>query len=251
MRLVSVVTSTRSFLLRPLADFFQKVVHLAGDRPHLDLGIHQAGGPDDLLHHLAAAFFKLVVGGSGGDKDQAVDLLLELVELHGTVVQGAGQAEAVFDQAALARVIALVHGADLRDSDVGLIDDQKVILREVVEEAVRTLSGFASAEMARVVFDAAAVAHLEHHFEVIVGAHLQALGLQQAALTAQQSQTLAQLFADRAHGGLELGRWITKCLAGYRARESCRPRTSPVSGSMRLMRSTSSPKSSIRRPVSS
>ena len=49
MRLVSVVTSTRSPCFDALADLAEQIVDLILDRPHLDLGIEQAGRADDLL----------------------------------------------------------------------------------------------------------------------------------------------------------------------------------------------------------
>jgi hypothetical protein len=41
---------------------------------------------------------------------------------------------------------------------------------------VRSGSGFAAGEVARVVFDALAKPHSGHHFEIVVGAHPKALG---------------------------------------------------------------------------
>ena len=55
MRLVSVVTSTRSPFFDALADLAEQVVDLAADRAHLDLGIEQAGRADDLLDDHALA----------------------------------------------------------------------------------------------------------------------------------------------------------------------------------------------------
>ena len=52
MRLVSVVTSTRSPAGRPLADLLQQVVDLALGRPDLDLRVDQPGRADDLLDDL-------------------------------------------------------------------------------------------------------------------------------------------------------------------------------------------------------
>ena len=51
--------------------------------------------------------------------------------------------------------------------------------------------------MARVILDAIAVAHLFEHLEVVGGALLQALGLQQAALAIEVIKPLAQFRADR------------------------------------------------------
>ena len=55
MRLVSVVTRTRSFFSHAELDLAEQVVDLAGDGPHLDLGIHEPGGPDQLLDDDAPA----------------------------------------------------------------------------------------------------------------------------------------------------------------------------------------------------
>ncbi len=53
MRLVSVVTSTRSLPLGPLLDLAHEVVDLALGRLDDDLGIDQPRRPDDLLDDVA------------------------------------------------------------------------------------------------------------------------------------------------------------------------------------------------------
>ena len=55
MRLVSVVTRTRSPRLHPLPDLADQVVHLALGRADLHLRVHQPGRADDLLDHLLGA----------------------------------------------------------------------------------------------------------------------------------------------------------------------------------------------------
>ena len=79
----------------------QEVVDLAlGGLDH-DLGVHQAGGSDDLLDDAVAAS-QLVVAGGGRQVDGLAHALLELGEGQRPVVQGAGQAEPVVHQGALA-----------------------------------------------------------------------------------------------------------------------------------------------------
>ena len=56
---------------------------------------------------------------------------------------------------------------------------QQRILREVVEQRRRRLAGRAAGQMARVVLDAGAEAHLGQHLEVVERALLQALGFEQ------------------------------------------------------------------------
>jgi hypothetical protein len=57
MRLVSVVISTRSCRVDADADLLQHVVDLVRGGPHLDHRVDQAGGPHQLLDHLAGVGF--------------------------------------------------------------------------------------------------------------------------------------------------------------------------------------------------
>ncbi len=66
------------------------------------------------------------------------------------------------------------------------------------------LPGGAAAEMAGVVLDALAEAHLLHHLEVILRAHLDALGLEQLALLLELRDALLQFRADGDDGPAQL-----------------------------------------------
>ena len=109
MRLVSVVTSTRSPDLDALADLAEQVVDLAADRADLDLGIEQAGRPDDLLDDDALGALQLVVGGRRRHEDRLAGARLPLVEAQRAVVERRRQPEAEVDQRLLARAVAFVH----------------------------------------------------------------------------------------------------------------------------------------------
>ena len=97
-------------------------------RAHLDQRIDQPGRAHHLLDHLPGVLV-LVVGGRGRDEDRLRHQLLELVEAQRPVVQRRRQAEAVVDQVLLARAVALVHAADLRNGDVALVDEHQRIAR--------------------------------------------------------------------------------------------------------------------------
>ena len=58
--------------------------------------------------------------------------------------------------------------------------------------------------MARVVLDAIAVAHLLHHLEVVLGAHLEALRLDVFPVLLEPGDPLDHLSPDIAHGCLHL-----------------------------------------------
>ncbi len=110
----------------------------------------------------------------------------------------------MLDEHRFARAVARIHAADLRDRGVRLVDDEEEVLRQKVHQRVRPRAGRASAQVAGVVLDAVAEAHLLHHLEVELGAHLDALGLDELAGTLELHHTLVEFLADGAHGRVQL-----------------------------------------------
>ena len=106
----------------------------------------------------------------------------------------------MFDEGALARHIAFVHAADLRDRDMGFVDDEEEVLGEVVEQTVRCRTGIATVDVPGVVLDPGREAHRLHHLEVIGRAHLQPLRFEQLVLRFELAQALLQLVLDPADG---------------------------------------------------
>src|SRR5439155_14338206 len=141
-------------------DLFEKIIDLTLRRPDRDPGIDEARRADDLLHDDAARFLELVVARRRRNVDRLPREPLELVEPEGAIVERGGEPEAVVDQRLLARAVPFVHAPDLGNGDVGLVDDQEEILREIVEETLRPLPGLPSGKRARVVLDSGAVADL-------------------------------------------------------------------------------------------
>jgi hypothetical protein len=164
------------------ADLLQHVVHLRGGGPHFDLGVDQAGGPHHLLHHLRRCVPSPSRPGVAETKTAWRILLLELLELQRPVVQRAGQAKAVFHQRGLARAVAVVHAAELADQHVALVQEHQRVAGQVVHQRGRRLARLRAAEVARVVLDALAVAHLLQHLQVEARALLHALRLHQLAV---------------------------------------------------------------------
>ena len=113
------------------ADFLQHVVNLTRGRAHLDLGIHQAGGAHQLLHHLAGMVF-FPLGRRGRDKNGLAHLGLELFKLERPVVERARQPKTVLHQRGLARTVAVVHAAELADQHMGLVQKHHRVLGQVI-----------------------------------------------------------------------------------------------------------------------
>ena len=156
-----------------------------------------------MLHHLAGVRF-FVDGRRGRYKDRLRQQLLELVEAQGSVVQCRRQAETVIDEVLLARAIAFVHAAHLWDGDVRFVDEHQCARRQVVDQRGRRLTRLPARQVARIVFDALAVADLRHHLEVEARALLDALRLDQLHLADEKIFLPVQLHLDPVDSGQHL-----------------------------------------------
>jgi hypothetical protein len=76
---------------------------------------------------------------------------------------------------------------------VRLVDERDVVIGEVVEKCIRRRARRTPVEVTRVVLDARGVAEFAHHLQVVLGALLEPVRLEDLALALQLSQTLFQL----------------------------------------------------------
>ena len=115
-----------------LANLVLKIVNLASDRTHIDLGIEQTGRTDDLLCH-TAGMLTLVFARRGRNIDKLGYPCLKLIETKRAVIERRGQAKTVFHQRHLTRAVTFVHAANLRHRHMALIDDAEHILGKVID----------------------------------------------------------------------------------------------------------------------
>ena len=181
-----------------LADLVDDVVDLGLGGADLDRRIDEAGGADDLLGEDAAGLLHLPRAGGGRDVDGLRAHGVPLLEAERAVVHARGQAEAVFGERRLAAEVAAIHGAELADGDVALVDEDQRVVGEIFEQRRRRLAGLAAGEVARIVLDAGAGAGGFHHLEIEQGALLEALGLEEAAGAVELLQAGGELLADVA-----------------------------------------------------
>ena len=175
MRLVSVVTSTRSLLAtRSLISDSRSSTWVDAGRTSTSR-IDQPGRPHHLLDDLRPDARARTPPASPRRRSSARIMRLELIEAQRPVVERRRQPEAVVHQVLLARAVAAIHAADLRDRDVALVDDHERIVRQIVDQRRRRLARLAAGQMARVVLDAFAEAHLVQHLEIEARALLDAL----------------------------------------------------------------------------
>ena len=139
------------------------------------------------------------VGGRGRYQHRLAHAPLEFFKLQRAIVQGAGQPEAIFHQRGLARAVAQIHGTKLADRDVALVHKHQGIFGHVIGQRRGRISRRTACQMARVVFNALAVADFGEHFKVKPRALLHALCLDQLALGHKELDALGQFHLDGLH----------------------------------------------------
>lgn len=97
-------------------------------------------------------------------------------------------------------MVAAVHRPDLRNRDVALVNERDEVLREIVDEAERSLTRLTAVQIAGVVLDARAVAHLLDHLKVVLHSLLQPFGLQPLANLIEVIDLLLEIVLDHTHG---------------------------------------------------
>ncbi|MNV44719.1 hypothetical protein D3C71_1364880 [compost metagenome] len=102
----------------------------------------------------------------------------------------------MLDQHGLPRLVAVVHRPDLRQRNMGLIDDDQHIVREIIHQRIWRCAALAEGQRSGIVLDAGAKADLIHHLDVVPGPLLQPLGFQQLSGSTQRCQPLLQLALD-------------------------------------------------------
>ncbi len=188
------------------ADFLQHVVHLVGGGAHLDLRVHQPRGAHDLLNHFARMRL-FIISGCGRDEDALAHAFFKLFELERAIVERAGQPKAVLHQRGFARLVAVVHGVELADHLVALVQKHDRVGRHVIGQGAGRVAGGSARQMPGVVLNAFAVPDFGQHFQIKPGALLQALGFDQLAHAQQFFEALGQLQLDGLHRRQHLVAW--------------------------------------------
>ena len=159
------------FARHALANLVLKIVNLAANWAHVNLGVEQASRTNNLLN-VVLAHAQLVVARRGRNVDELGDPRLKLIETKRAVIERRGQTKTMLNQRHLTRTVAFVHTADLRHRHMALVDDAEHVLGKVIDQGKRRLSWLAPVQVTRVVLDAVAKAHGLKHLEIVIGALL-------------------------------------------------------------------------------
>ena len=101
-----------------------------------------------------------------------------------------------------------------------LINKHKCIVRNVIKQGRRRITGRTPGQIARVVLNARAVAQLLHHLKIVLGALLQSLSFYQKILFAVVFKALFQLFFDAFNGIQNFLSW--RHVVGFRVHSDTR-----------------------------
>ena len=144
----------------------EKIVDLPLRGFYGDGRVQKPRGADELFHDLPR-LLQFIGRGGRRNADHLRYARVELLERERAVVVGGFHAESVLHKIGLARQIAVVHGADLRNGHVALVDKHEKIFWKVIEQGKGRLPGRAAVEIAGIIFHARTVADLAHHLQIV------------------------------------------------------------------------------------
>ena len=192
-------------LLHPEPDLSQKIIHLILSSSNQNRRIDQPRGPDNLLYYCPPAPFHFIFSRCSGNIDSLMDPILKLREIQGSIIKGGGEPESKLNQSLLPGTIPPRHPPDLGDGDMALIDKEQEIIREVIKQSGRRIARFSVVKMKRIILNPITEPDLLHHLQVIVGAHLQPLDLQQLSPLFKELQSSLQFHADISGRAFQIG----------------------------------------------
>jgi len=183
-------------LRRNLAAFVDHVIDLILDRFDLDRWIDQPRRADHLFAEHAAGLFHFPGTRRRRDADRLRPHRVPFIEAQRPVVDTTGQPETIFGQRDLAAMIALGHGADLRNGLVAFVHEQERIVGQIFKQGGRRLARQSPGQEAGIIFDSRAAAGGGNHLEIKIGPLFQPLMFDQLAFGLQFLEPLRQLEPD-------------------------------------------------------
>ena len=125
---------------------------------------------------------------------------MKLLEFQRTVIEGCRQAETIFYQVLLSCPVASIHGSNLRDAHMALVNHKQEIFREEIEQAIRAFAFMSAIKIAGIVLDARTVAQFLDHFHIIFYTFLDALCLDSISNTLEEFYLFNQVVLNSTNG---------------------------------------------------
>ena len=187
-------------LLCTQMNFCQQVVYLVETGTHFYFGIGETSGTNHLFHNKPLAFGHLVISRRSTDVYGALRQSLKLLKFKRPVVQSRRQPKTVLHQILLATEIAPVHGPDLGNGNVTLINHRHKIIGEIIQQTEGTRPREATVEVTTVILNTGTVAQLPYHLQVIIHPLLEPFCFQALAFSAHPFQMQHQVILNVMNG---------------------------------------------------
>ena len=168
--------------VHPLASLLNQIINLPLERLDGDLWVHQACWPDDLFDHSSGCPFDLPLGRRCTDVKGLILQRLKFLKIQRTIIEGTWQSKPMFYQHRFSGPVTGEHAFDLWHGGVGLIDHQQEVFRKKIKQCARPRSRRTAVQVTGIILDAGTKPHLHHHFQIVLRAHSDALGLEQLLL---------------------------------------------------------------------
>ena len=153
---------------RAFPDLLHEIIHLVAAGPHFHRRIKEPCGPYHLVNEYPFALFHLIFGRCCAHVYRLTGQRLELLQPQRPVVQCSRQAEAIFHQGLLSRVITSVHRPYLGNGDMTFVDHRYEIPWKTIKKAEGSCSGSPAVKISGIILYAAAIAQFPDHLKVIL-----------------------------------------------------------------------------------
>ena len=185
------------------ANLFHQVINLIAKRTHLNGRVYQSCWPYELKNGFRR-HLSFIRTRRGSRKNDGPDGLEELIETQRAIIFRRRQPEAVIHERLLARLIPVVHGFQLRNGGVGLVNNGQERVWEIVNQRSGRRALPAPAEVARVVLNSRTIAKFLHHLDIEQRALSDPLGLNQFSMFLKPLHARFHLFANSSNRVLDL-----------------------------------------------
>ncbi len=106
----------------------------------------------------------------------------------------------MFNEDALAGLVAVEHASDLGKGDMGLVDDGQEFTLKIIQEGGRFFAGVASAQVSGIIFNSGTESDFLKHLHIVQGSHLDPLCLQQFSIRLEPADAILHFLQDGADG---------------------------------------------------
>ena len=139
-----------------VTNFADQIIDLAAGGANFNRRVDQPGRTDDLLGEHAAGLLEFPPAGRGRNVQRLRSHDVPFFKAQWPVVHARRQPKAELGQGRLATKIAAIHGAELRDRHMALVNEHQRVVRQILKQCRRRLAGLAARQIAGIILNSRA-----------------------------------------------------------------------------------------------